>query len=195
MATKDKTKGRRYTSSERARAMQIYREHGPTEAARRLGIPYETVRRWARDGGEVKPSMTPREQTARSHAMAATRVATKWAEVRVTEADKAGDAAQLARERILDILITDDHQMLRAAVNAYEILINKAEMLSGQASERIAVWAETDLDRELKDLVKTLEDAKRKELPATQKMIQESQEAYVEVVDARVTELVIVDES
>lgn len=193
MATKDKTKGRRYTSSERSRAMEIYREHGPAQAARRLGIPYETIRRWARDAGEVKPSQTPHEQTAQAHAMATTRVAAKWADMRVEEADNAGDAARLARERILDVLVTDDHQMLRAVVNAYEILINKAEMLSGQASERIAIWAESDLDRELKGLVKTLEDAKRKELPATQKMIQESEKAYAEVID--VTELVVVDES
>jgi transposase-like protein len=190
MATKDKTKGRRYTASERARAMQIYREHGPSQASRRLGIPYETVRRWARDSGEVKPAQTPHEQTARSHAMATTRVAAKWADTRLTEADNAGHAAQLARERILDVLMTDDHQMLRAAVNAYEILINKAEMMSGQATERIAVWAEQDLDRELKELVKTLEDSKRKELPASKRMLQG--DSLAEVID--VTELVVVDE-
>lgn len=195
MATKNKTKGRRYTSSERARAMEIYREHGPAQAARRLGIPYETIRRWARDGGEIKPALTPHEQSARAHAMATTRVSAKWAEARVEEADKAGAAAQQARERLLDVLMSDDHQMLRAAVNAYEVLINKAEMLSGQASERIAIWAETDLDRELKSLVKTLEDAKRQELPATQKMLQQSEE-IIEVVEvADVIEVGYFDES
>jgi hypothetical protein len=51
--------------------------------------------------------------------------------------------------------------MLRAVVNAYEILINKAEMLSGQATERIAIWAEQDLDRELRELVKEIEASKR----------------------------------
>lgn len=193
MTTKDKTKGRRYTASERARAMQLYREHGPAQAARRLGIPYETIRRWARDSGEIKPSQTPHEQTARAHAMATTRVSSKWADVRTTEADEAGAAARMARERILDVLYSDDHQMLRAAVNAYEILINKAEMLSGQATERIAVWAEQDLDRELKELVKTLEDQKRGELPASKRMLEGPDGQVTEVID--VTELVDVDES
>lgn len=187
MATKNKSKGRRYTSSERARAMQIYRDHGPAEAARRLAIPYETVRRWAKDAGEIKPSQTPHEQTARAHSVAAQRVAAKWAEARVEEADKAGDAARLARERILDVLVTDDHQMLRATVNAYEILINKAEMLSGQATERIAVWAEQDLDRELKELIKSLEDQKREQLPASKKMLEGPDGLVTEVID--VTEI------
>jgi shikimate 5-dehydrogenase len=61
----------------------------------------------------------------------------------------------------LDLVITDDHQMLRAAVNAYEVLINKAEMLSGQATERIAIWAEQDIDRELRELVHSIEADKR----------------------------------
>lgn len=159
MATKDKSKGRRYTASERARALQIYREYGPTIAAQRMAIPYETIRRWAKGAGETRPTTLAHVATA--HAAAAVRTAGKWADVRESEADSAGEAARIARERILDLVITDDHQMLRAAVNAYEVLINKAEMMSGQATERIAIWAEQDIDRELRELVKSIEDEKR----------------------------------
>ena len=176
MATRDKSKGRRYTASERARTLQIYREYGPTIAGRRMGIPYETVRRWAKDAGEVPPE-TPNAQIARHHAMAAARTTTKWADVREKEADEAGEAARIARERLLDVLVTDDHQMLRAAVNAYEVLINKAEMLSGQATERIAIWAEQDIDRELRELVHSIEDEKRQLPPA-----QDETEVVIDVV-------------
>lgn len=178
MSTKDKSRGRRYTASERARAMQIYREYGPTIASRRMGVPYETIRRWAKDAGETPPSMTPAEQSARSHAMATQRVSGKWAEVREAEADAAGDAARIARERLLDVLVTDDHQMLRAATDAYKTLIDKAEMLSGQATERIAIWAEGDLDRELRELVHSLEEQKRQQLPAP-------------IIEAGITELTV----
>lgn len=177
MATKDKSKGRRYTASERARTLQIYREYGPTIAARRMGIPYETVRRWAKDAGEVPPE-SPNTQIARHHAMAAARTTTKWADVREKEADEAGEAARIARERVLDVLVTDDHQMLRAAVNAYETLINKAEMLSGQATERIAIWAEQDIDRELRELVKSIE-AEKRQLPPP---LTDESEVVIEVV-------------
>jgi transposase-like protein len=175
MAMKDKSKGRRYTKSEQARALQIYREYGPTIAAQRMGIPYETVRRWAKVAGENPP--TTLAHVANAHAAAAVRTAGKWADVRESEADSAGQAARIARERILDLVITDDHQMLRAAVNAYEVLINKAEMLSGQATERIAIWAEQDIDRELRDLVKTLEAEKRQLPPPV-----DENEVIIEVV-------------
>lgn len=175
MATKDKSKGRRYTASERARTLQIYREYGPTIAAQRMGIPYETVRRWAKNSGETPP--TTMAQVATAHAAAAVRTAGKWADVRESEADSAGDAARIARERILDLVITDDHQMLRAAVNAYEVLINKAEMMSGQATERIAIWAEQDIDRELRELVHSIE-AEKRQLPPPQ----DESEVIIDVV-------------
>lgn len=170
MARKNKSKGKRYTASEKARAMQLYKEHGPSVTSRRLGIPYETIRRWANDAGVIRDEVSPKDQTAKAHAVAAQRASQKWADIREREADAAGDAAQQARERILDVLVTDDAQMLRAAVNAYETLINKAEQLSGQATERIAIWAEQDIDRELKALIVELEDQKREELPASKRL-------------------------
>jgi transposase-like protein len=194
MAIKDKSKGRRYTASERTRTLQIYREYGPTIAAQRMGIPYETVRRWAKNAGETPPTTLAHVATA--HAAAAVRTAGKWADVRESEADSAGNAARIARERILDLVITDDHQMLRAAVNAYEVLINKAEMLSGQATERIAIWAEQDIDRELRELVHNLEAEKRQLPPPLEKteIPTSGQELWDRAQDDAVIDAEIVDD-
>lgn len=173
MSKKSKGRGRRYTASEKARAMQLYEVHGPSVTARRLGIPYETIRRWARDAGVTKHNSDPTAATAQAHAVAAQRASRKWAEFREAEADAAGEAAVQTRERLLDVLLTDDHQMIRAVTSAYDSLITNAEKLSNQASQRIAVWAEQDIDAALRQVIKEAEDAKRDQLPASKKMLLE----------------------
>lgn len=40
-----------YTDEQRAEALALYREHGPTEASRRCGIPPRTITRWATKAG------------------------------------------------------------------------------------------------------------------------------------------------
>lgn len=40
-----------YTEDEKAEALRIYQEHGPSAAARETGIPKGTIAAWARRGG------------------------------------------------------------------------------------------------------------------------------------------------
>jgi hypothetical protein len=156
-----KTHGKRYSAQEKNKVLALYQEHGPTVASRKSGIPYQTITRWARDSGVVRDEITPQAQVARSHAMASSRTAGAWADFREEEALAAGAAAELVRFRLLELLPSDDSQMLRAVTDAYDKLIANAERLSGQATERIQLWAQTDLDRELRGLVSQFEDWKR----------------------------------
>ena len=165
LASRKKSHGNRYSASEKARALQMYREIGPSATARKTGIPYQTLKRWAQEAKVVPDNVTPQEQAARSHAMAAQRASGKWADFREEEAAAAGAAAQIVRDRLLELIPGDDPQMIRAVIEAYDKLISNAERLSGQATERIQVWAGTDLDKELRQLVGQLEDRIR-ESPA-----------------------------
>ncbi len=172
MSKSKKSHGRRYSASEKAKAIQLYQDIGVGATSRRLGIPSRTLNRWAEDAGVRHTGQAdPKDQILHAHAATAKRVTDKWGDLREDEADEAGRAAQEVRVRLLELLVGDDAQMLRAVTDAYRALIDKAEALSGQASERIAIWAEQDIDRELKQLMKDMEDDRRRELPASQKAL------------------------
>lgn len=53
-----------YTPSQRAQAVALYREHGPTQAARRTGIPKSTISRWAKAQGVRTAAVSPRTAAA-----------------------------------------------------------------------------------------------------------------------------------
>lgn len=53
-----------YTTADRAQAVALYREHGPTEAARRTGVPKSTVSRWAKAQGIRTSAVSPRTAAA-----------------------------------------------------------------------------------------------------------------------------------
>lgn len=173
----DKARGHRYSASEKAKALKLYQEIGGSATSRRLSIPSRTLKRWADQAGvSTNTVVPPKDQIIHAHAATAQRVADKWGDLREAEADEAGRAAQEVRVRLLELLVGDDAQMLRAVTDAYRALIDKAEALSGQASERIAIWAEQDIDRELKELMKEMEADRRRELPASKKALLASED-------------------
>lgn len=58
---------RKYTDSQRAEALALYETHGPTAAGKQLGIPKETIMRWAKATGThtVRNDVTSRAVEAR----------------------------------------------------------------------------------------------------------------------------------
>ncbi|MFF0904023.1 UNVERIFIED_CONTAM: hypothetical protein RF653_10145 [Kocuria sp. CPCC 205316] len=46
-----KTPKRTYTDEQKAEALEVYKQHGPGEAGRRLGIPAKTITSWAKRAG------------------------------------------------------------------------------------------------------------------------------------------------
>ena len=147
-----------YTEDQRAEAVAMYREHGATHTATTLDIPRRTILDWAKKAGAV--AQADQEKTADARAVAAERVAAVWGDFREDEALGAGSAAVQLRQRLLTAATADmpEPQLIRACATAYGILIDKAELLSGRATQRIETWAESELDDEIRGLVAEMED-------------------------------------
>lgn len=165
--------GTTYSDQDQARALTAYTEHGPAKAEELTGISRRTISRWATLAGLVPTSQ--RVKTTEARATNATRVANAWGDFREQEALAAGSAAVAARGRLRDLLagrvrvknpeadeptviLELDAAVIRAVSVAYGILIDKAELLSGQATERIELWSETEIDAELREAMTMMED-------------------------------------
>lgn len=148
-----------YTDDQRAEALALHLEHGTAEAARRTGIPTRTIIRWAGDAGQT--AHATRERTEEARAAAAQAVSAVWADYRSREAAAAGAAATAARRAVVDAVHEGDGSNARNLAIAYGIMIDKAELLSGNATSRIETWAQTELDRDLRALVGEMEEVVR----------------------------------
>ena len=141
-----------YTETQKAEAVKLYDEHGTAQAATRTGIPPRTIRRWANQAGHVAEANT--EKTATARAKGAEQVAEAWGDFRAAEATGAGTTATKVRDAILAVV---DHggrsREARDLAVTYGILIDKAELLSGNATARVEVWSESQVDAELRAMV------------------------------------------
>ena len=142
-----------YTLEQRTQAVELADEVGPAEASRQTGIPKRTISNWREPAAHANA-----EKTAAAREVAAERVATAWGDFRAQEALAAGAAANRMRREALEASTERNAGLLRARIIAYGIFIDKAELLSGQATERIQVWAESEVDRELREAMRQLED-------------------------------------
>lgn len=98
-----------------------------------VGVNREKIRRTAIAEGWVRheePAGLARTEAARQRALS------KWAERRESEADAAGITAAIARQRLVQALQGGDDKMTRASAVAYGILIDKAQLLAGDATVR-----------------------------------------------------------
>lgn len=154
-------RGVTYTEDQKTHAVDLYTQVGATAAAEETGISSRTIIRWANAAGVV--AQANREKTAEARAVAAERVTQDWADFRSREATAAGNTANRVRSRIMEEVTLDDldASAVRQLAVAYGILVDKAELLSGQATERIEVWAESEVDRELKDALGKMEEVIR----------------------------------
>ena len=142
----------KYTDEQREQAVALANEVGPSEASRQLGIPRRTISSWR------TPAQADDEKTKTARAVAAERVATQWADYRSSEAASAGASANRIRREISNRLENASGREIRDLATAYGIMIDKAEKLSDEATARIEVWAESELDRDLRALVDEMEE-------------------------------------
>jgi Homeodomain-like domain len=141
-----------YTTKQKQQAIQLADKHGPAEASRRTGIPRRTISSWR------KPAQaTTQKEIGHARAAAAQKVTLHWADYRSQEATAAGSAATRLRRQVVEASDQENANLLRARTIAYGVLIDKAELLSGQATERIEVWGESEVDRELKQAIAEME--------------------------------------
>lgn len=144
-----------YTAEKRAETLRLYQEHGTSQTVKLTGVPARTLLTWAKTAGVT--AQAGAEKTRAAQAVAAERTATVWADFRQQEALHAGAAANQMRRATLQASEDGDAGLLRARVIAYGIFVDKAELLSGQATERIEVWAQSELDRDLHSLIDEME--------------------------------------
>ncbi len=150
-----------YTDTERSEVLNLHGDHGTAETARRTGISTTTITRWVREAGRTV--QTDQEKTATARAAGAERVLQAWGDFREGEALQAGSTAGKARKRLAAALEDPDTPvgMMKELAVVYGIMIDKAELLSGNATERVEHWAESEVDRELRRLVTELENRAR----------------------------------
>ncbi len=155
-----------YTDTQRAETVALYDEHGTAKTAKITGVNPRTIRRWAKLAGHVSEANA--EKTATARAAATERVAQAWGDFREAEAMGAGATAIRAREAITAAIADPKTSATEAKALAvtYGILIDKAELLSGNATERVQVWVESDVDAELRALVAELDEVANRDRQA-----------------------------
>lgn len=175
-----------YTPEQREQVLELWPEHGTAETARITGVAPRTILRYVTDAGLMTHDR--QEKTEEARAAAAEKVSAAWGDFRAQEALAAGSAANRMRREVLEAstaasidipsfleqkdlrllkdwpaLISANANLLKARVIAYGIFIDKAELLSGQATSRIELWAESQVDRDLRSAMEELEDRIRAE--------------------------------
>ena len=146
----------KYTEHQRDHAIDLYTEVGTAEAARRTGITTRTINTWVKDAG--KTSQENAKKTVEARVANAVRVEKAWGEYREGEALAAGEAAGTLRGKSLD---AEKGRDAKDWAIAYGIFIDKAELLSGRATSRVETWAESEVDAELRRVVREFEQVTR----------------------------------
>lgn len=139
---------RRYTDEQRAEALELYAEQGPTAVQAAMGIPKATVTNWAKAAGigTVRNAKTAAATEARTLDLASRRVVL---------AEKLQTVAEVATERELQILATPFPE-LRDVVGARTRAIHDSQLLSGGATSRHEVITDA-VDAEIAALTAELE--------------------------------------
>ena len=151
-----------YTDEQRTEALTIWPELGTAETSRRTGVGERTIIRWANEAGLMAPDAREKMEPAlEAKVAAAERITNAWSDFRSQEALAAGAAANQMRRAALEASAERNSSLLRARVIAYGIFIDKAELLSGQATSRIELWAESEVDRDLKAAIAEMEEVIR----------------------------------
>ncbi|WP_087483985.1 hypothetical protein [Brachybacterium massiliense] len=127
---------RTYTPAEKAEALKLYEEQGPTAASEQTGIPKGTIASWAMRAG-LQTDRTPKTAAATQAA------SVDAASVRQGVASKSISAADKAVTAILDRLDTEAHEMpLKELATVLGILSDKHAVITrmdADANEHSAV--------------------------------------------------------
>ena len=150
-----------YTPEQKQQVITMWPELGTAETERLTGVPARTILRYVNEAGLM--SHDRQEKTAEMRAAMSEKVVAAWGDFRQQEALAAGSTAARMRRAAIEASDERDSNLLRARVIAYGIFIDKAELLSGQATQRIALWAESEIDRDLRKAIEEMEEKIRGE--------------------------------
>jgi len=135
-----KEAARKYPAPVRAEALHLYAEVGPAEAARRLDLPAGTVRSWAKRAG-----VTGERTKQATAAVEAARLT--WSQRKAELVTRTGEAAADFLERSIAAAEAGDTRDVRDLVNAFGVAVDKAQLLDGEATERVEVSADERRER------------------------------------------------
>lgn len=158
----------KWTPEQRQQALELHRSHGPAEAARQTGIPKGTIASWARRLGVETNVLVEREEAVEASALQAEQRRLDLAEALL--ADVAGLRARLFAGMTYQVVKTisggkdmpgsvevvelDESMPIPAdqlrLVQAIAALIDKVQLLTGEATERHDLVGEYDLEAELR---------------------------------------------
>lgn len=159
---------RKWTDDQRTEALRIGRSEGWAAAARQTGIPKATISSWARRQGVATSVVVEREEAVEASALVAEQRRLDLAEAML--GDIAGLRARLfARMSYAHVKVVgggkdmagdvetvwvDCDQPVPAdqlrLVQAVGVLVDKVQLLSGEATERHDLTGEYDLEAELR---------------------------------------------
>lgn len=147
---------RLFTAEEKTRALELYHAQGAKAAAEQIGCSRQTIYQWLEEAETDDTNPVKKREGA-------DRISNAWSDFRAREALAAGAAANRMRREALEASTERNANLLRARVVAYGIFIDKAELLSGQATQRIQLWAESEVDRDLRAAMAEMEERIRGE--------------------------------
>jgi transposase-like protein len=144
-----------YTDADKAEAIALMREHGPAQAARQLGIPSGTLRRWKSEAGETGPSkgQDPDDWAKQKEAVArASWLTARRALKAVNELIAAGKMADAQKGALAFAILVDKSQLLETNAAAA-----RTRVLDGDEwgePDSIDVPDDSDRLREVTDLLR-----------------------------------------
>lgn len=142
-----------YTPQQKADALVLYAQHGAAETARRTGIPEGTLMSWAHRNGVQ--SLAAEQTRAAVEAAKA-----KWDERKLKMVHEIGSVAQMALAQAEAAVMDGKGRDAKDFATTMAILVDKAQLLSGAATQRTEVADRPAAEERLAELIDL--DARRK---------------------------------
>jgi transposase-like protein len=142
---------RNYTPDERAHALDLAERNGAKAAAEITGIPTNTIRTWAHRNGRSLDFTETRRAKVEAAVLS-------WEELRRKLANEIGHASYAALQHLAAYLQGDfaapaDSKQAKDIATVLAILVDKAQLLSGGATERTEI---SNVDSEIERLAREL---------------------------------------
>lgn len=162
---------RTYTEEERTEAVELYRQHGPAEASRRLGIAKGTITRWAQARGVETVSVANNEAAVEA---ARARAAGLREAIRLKLLEKAHDALCRMDEPHKDFRGKDADEVwwdkapsgdVKNYATSAAILLDKYRLEVGESTSRSEVHTVDEMDRRLAQLVAEMDRGAETRVP------------------------------
>lgn len=137
---------RTYTPEQKAEALTLYAQHGSAEAARITGVAPGTIQSWAHRNGVATACNEQRQANVDA-------LKTKWAERRLEMVDEIGTVAEQALAKAKAMVAAGKGRDAKDFATTMAILVDKAQLLGGDVTNRTESVVSDQLDREIEAML------------------------------------------